>query len=74
MSDHLQKSVRMPGWDGAKKTYQEFSLRFHAFAMYHGFVKAIGLQADPHLPSEETDADDGCTQGAKLIEITSGKG
>ena len=59
MSDHLQKSVRMPGWDGAKKTYQEFSLRFHAFAMYHGFVKAIGLQADPHLPTQETDAEAG---------------
>jgi hypothetical protein len=58
MSDHLQKSVRMPGWDGSKKSYQEFSIRFGAYATYHGFIKAIGMKADPNLPAKEEDVDD----------------
>jgi hypothetical protein len=58
MSDHLQKSVRMPGWDGSKKSYQEFIIRFAAYATYHGFIKAIGRKQDPNLPAKEEDVDE----------------
>jgi hypothetical protein len=54
----MVKSVRMPAWDGMKKTYLEFGIRFSAFAYYHGWKKAIGTTKDPDLPDVQGDTDD----------------
>ena len=47
----------MPAWDGSKKTYQEFGIRFGAYGYYHGWKKAIGTTKDPDLPDKQKDVD-----------------
>ena len=57
MSDRMYKTVRLPTY-AEGENFQEHDIRYHAYAVYHDFEKAIRTTPDPDLPDEDMDIDE----------------
>jgi hypothetical protein len=56
MNSSSEKSVRLPTFDGAHKTFQLWWTRFVAFATVYKFVEAINKDApDPSMPASDAE-------------------
>jgi hypothetical protein len=54
MNSSSEKSVRLPTFNGAHKTFQLWWTRFEGYATVYNFVEAINKDApDPDLPASD---------------------
>ena len=64
----MEKTVKLPSFDGKPESYQKWKMRFWAYAVVHKFRQALNDGGEPIMPTSEDAELDLTTEAGKKAE------